>query len=54
MKQTRRKLCKFCKEELKTKEEKKKRPDPYAEEIGNDNTKHWICNKCHYESILEI
>lgn len=29
-------------------------PDPYAEEIGNDDTPVWECGDCRHESAMDI
>ena len=29
-------------------------PDPYAEEIGNDDTPVWECENCRHESAQDI
>lgn len=31
-----------------------KAPDPYAEEINDDSTEVWKCDKCRHESLMEI
>ena len=28
--------------------------DPFASEINGDHTEYWICEKCRYESAMEI
>ena len=29
-------------------------PDPYMEEICDDQTEHWICDDCFQESVDKI
>jgi hypothetical protein len=46
-------LCASCRHYF-PEEEMVYGPDPFAEEIGGDDTPMWLCDDCVYASAMEI
>ena len=52
-KKKRRKRCETC-QALYERADLEYTEDPYSSEINGDDSKHWLCESCLYESPMEI